>query len=173
MVRRSPQQRRSPRQRRSPQQHTHDTRLETARNAQSKMRRIVRQAGLSPENCRRVQSACVHAAALFAAELWWKGDGIYGTQTHQEDLQKLVSQEARHTTGAFRTTNQGALNMESGLHPAATRLDNGLRRFALGSPASQRGTRHENLPEQIARSETGCSLPLDAGTERKKRSFWR
>ena len=55
----------------------HDTRLKIARNAQSKLRRIVGQAGLSPENCRRVQSACVQAAALFGVELWWKGDGIH------------------------------------------------------------------------------------------------
>ena len=73
--------------------------------------------------------ACVQATA--GAELWWKGDGIHGNQTRQEDLQKLVNQGARHTTGAFRTTNQGALSMESGLRPAASQLDNRLRHFAL------------------------------------------
>jgi len=82
-------------------------------------------------NCRRVQSACVQAAALFGAELWWKGDGIHGTQTHQEDLQKLVNQKARYTTGAFRTTNQGALSMEPGLRPTATQLGNCQRRLDL------------------------------------------
>ena len=35
------------------------------------------------------------------------------------------------------------------------------------------GPRHENSSERIAHSETGCSLFLDAGIERKKLSSWR
>jgi len=86
---------------------------------------------LSPENCRRVLSACVQATALFGSELWWKGENAHGMVGRLEAAQKLVNQEARSTMGAFRTTNQGALSLESGLKPAATQLDNRLRRFAL------------------------------------------
>jgi len=49
----------------------------------------------------------------------------------QKDVQKLVNQEARLTTGAFRTTNQGALSLESGFRPAVAQLENRVRRFAL------------------------------------------
>jgi len=45
------------------------------------------------------------------------------------ELQKLVNQEARAVTGCFRTTNLGALAMESGLRPATAQLDNRQRRF--------------------------------------------
>jgi len=37
----------------------------------------------------------------------------------------------RLTLGAFRTTNQGALSLESRLRPAAAQQDNRLRRYAL------------------------------------------
>jgi len=57
----------------------HDVRIKEARNAQNRLRRLAGQVGLSPENCRRVQAACVQAAALFGAELWWKGDGAQAT----------------------------------------------------------------------------------------------
>jgi hypothetical protein len=46
-------------------------------------------------------------------------------------IQQLVNQEARVITGCFRTTNLGALAMESGLRPAATQLENRQRRFWL------------------------------------------
>ena len=72
-------------------------------------------------------TVCVQAAALFGGVVVERG------QTCQENLQKLVNQEARHTTGAFRTTNQGALSMESGLRPAVIQLGNRLHRFALHS----------------------------------------
>jgi len=70
---------------------------------------------MSPENCRRVQAACVQAAALFGSELWWKGEGAHGTKNRKEDLWKLVNQEVRLTLGAFRITNQGALSSDSAL----------------------------------------------------------
>ena len=46
--------------------------------------------------------------------------------------------------GPFRTTNQGALSLESGIKPAAAQLDNRLRHFASGSRASQEATRPGN-----------------------------
>jgi len=48
----------------------HHDRMKKARNAQTRLRRLAGQVGLSPENCRRVQTACVQAATLFEAELW-------------------------------------------------------------------------------------------------------
>jgi len=63
----------------------------------------------------------------------------------QEDIQKLVNQEARSTLGAFRTTNQGALSLESGLRPATTQLDNRLRRFALRLASLPRGDQARKL----------------------------
>jgi len=37
----------------------HDVRMKIARNAQNRLRRLAGQVGLSPENCRKVQAACV------------------------------------------------------------------------------------------------------------------
>ena len=48
-----------------------------------------------------------------------------------KELQVLVNQEARATTGCFCTTNHGALAMEAGLRPAVAQLENRQRRFAL------------------------------------------
>ena len=101
-----------------------------ARNAQNRLRRLAGQVGLAPENCRRVQ-----AAALFGSVLWWKGDGAHGTKNRQEDVQKAINQEARLTLGAFRTANQGALSLESGLRPAPAQ-----RYWTTGSGASPSGS---------------------------------
>jgi len=65
------------------------------------------------------------------AELWWKGEGARGTVGRANDLHLLVNQQARATTGAFRTTNLGALSMESGLRPAGNQLENRQRWFGL------------------------------------------
>jgi len=73
----------------------HDVRMKKARNAQNRLRRLAGQVGLSLENCRRVQSACAQAAALFGSELWWKGENAHGMVGRREDIQKLVNQEAR------------------------------------------------------------------------------
>jgi len=70
--------------------------------------------GISPANCRKVMTACVQSVAMFGAELWGKGDHVQGTIGRADELQLLVIQEARATTGCFRTTNLGALSMESG-----------------------------------------------------------
>jgi len=85
----------------------HEVRMKKARNAQNRLRRLAGQVGLSPENCRRVLSACVQASALFGSELWWKGENAHGMVGRLEAAQKLANQEARSTMGAFRTTNQG------------------------------------------------------------------
>jgi len=109
----------------------HATRLKSGRNAMNRLKRLTGQMGLSPANCRRVMSACVQSVAMFGAELWWKGGNVRGTTGRAEELQLLVNREARATTGAFRTTNLGALSMESGLRPATNQLENRQRRFGL------------------------------------------
>jgi len=141
----------------------HEVRLKKARNAQNRLRRLAGQVGLSSENCRRVQTACVQAAALFGAELWWKGDNVHGMGGRRDAVQRLVNQEAQLTTGAFRTTNQGALSLESGIKPAATQLDNRLRRFALRLASLPRGDQARRLVEasgssieQRLQSALGC-----------------
>jgi len=109
----------------------HATRLKSGRNAMNWLKRLTEQMELSPANCRRVMSACVQSVAMFGAELWWKGGNVRGTTGRAEELQQLVNREARATTGAFRTTNLGALSMESGLRPATNQLENRQRRFGL------------------------------------------
>ena len=109
----------------------HATRLKSVRNAMNQLKRLTGQMGLSPANCRRVMSAYVQSVAMFGAELWWKGGNVRGTSGRAEELQLLVNWEARATTGAFRTTNLGALSMESGLRPATNQLENHQRRFRL------------------------------------------
>jgi len=112
-----------------------------------------------------VQTACVQAAALFGAELWLKGSDAYGSAGRQDNVQKVINQEARLTLGAFRTTNQGALSLESGLRPAAAQLDNRLRRYALRLASLPRGDQAREMFEamdgegefgQRLRSFLGC-----------------
>ena len=109
----------------------HTTRLKSGRNAMNQLKRLIGQMGLSPANCRRVMSACVQSVAMFGAELWWKRGNVHRTTGCVEELQLLVNWEVRTTTGAFRTTNLGALSMESGLRPATNQLENRQRRFGL------------------------------------------
>jgi len=102
----------------------HATRLKEGRKAMTRLRRLPGQMGLSPANCRKVMTACAQLVAMFGAELWWKGDHVRGTMGQAEELQLLGNQEARATTGCFRTTNLGALSMESGIRAAAAQLEN-------------------------------------------------
>jgi len=109
----------------------HATRRKSGRNAMNRLRRLTGRMGLSPANCRRIMTACVQSAAMFGAELWWKGRNVRGTTGRAEELQLLVNQQARASTGAFWTTNLGALAMESGLRPASNQLENRQWRFGL------------------------------------------
>jgi len=101
----------------------------------------------------------------------------------------VINQEARLTTGAIRTTNAGALSMESGLRPAGAQLDNRARRFALRLASLPRGDQARELIGasdselgQRLQSFLGCwngreetvlmevASPLDASSpSRKKR----
>jgi len=109
----------------------HAVRMKEGRKAKARLHRLTRQMGLSPANCRKAMTACIQSAAMFGSELWWKGDHVTGTKGRAEELQLLVNQEARATTGCFRTTSLGALSMESGLRAATTQLENRQRRFGL------------------------------------------
>jgi len=95
------------------------------------LRRLTGQMGLSPANCRKVMTACIQSVAMFGSELWWKGDRVDGIIGRAEELQKEVNKQAQETTGCFRTTNHGALAMESGLRPETAQLKNWQWRFGL------------------------------------------
>jgi len=130
----------------------HATRLKSGQNTMNRLKRLMGQMGLSPINYRRVMSACVQSVTMFGAELWRKGGNIRGMTGHVEELQHLTNREARATTGAFRTTNLGALLMESGLRPATNQLENRQRRFGL---------RLLSLPQgAIAREAVGASTAI-------------
>jgi len=109
----------------------HSTRMKEGRKAMTRLQQLTGQMGLTPANCRKVMTACVQSATIYSAELWWKGDYTTGTQGRVEDIQWLINQEVRTTTCCFRTTNLGALSMESGLRAATTQLENRQRRFGL------------------------------------------
>ena len=61
---------------------------------------------------------------MSGSELWWKGDHVLGTVGRADKIQQLFNQEARATTGCFRTTNLGAHLMELGFRPATTQWEN-------------------------------------------------
>jgi len=109
----------------------HATRLKQGQKAMTRLRRLTGQMGLPPPNCWKVITVCMQSVAMFGSELWWKGDHVRGTMGQANELQLLVNQEARATTGCFRTTNLGALSMESGLRAVTTQLENRQRRFRL------------------------------------------
>jgi len=109
----------------------HAIRMKEGRNAITRLRRLTGQMGLSPANCRKVMTAYVQSATMFGAGLRWKGDHVTGTQGRAEEIQLLINQETRATTGCFRTTNLGALSMESGLRAETTQLETRQRRFGL------------------------------------------
>jgi len=96
-----------------------------------RLRWLTGQMGLSPANCRKVMIACIQSVAMFGSELWWKGDRVDGTIERAEELQKEVNKQARTVTVCFRTTNCGALAMESGLRLATAQLENRQQCFGL------------------------------------------
>jgi len=104
-------------------------------------------------------AACILSVAMFGSELWWKGDHVRGTIGQVDELQLLVNQEARATTGCSRTTNLGALLMESGLWAATAKLDNRQRRFRLRLLSLRQGDQARDIvgaPTAIARKLTNA-----------------
>ena len=130
------------------------TMMKKGRNALARLRRLAGQMGLISGNCRKVMTACVQSVAMYGTELWWKGAGKQGMTGGAEELQKLVNQEARAVTACFRTTNLGALAMESGLRPAEAQLDNRQRRFSarlLSLPQGSEAQKLVGAPSNIGR----------------------
>ena len=96
---------------------------------------------------------------MFGAELWLKGDYTMGTQGRAEEIQRLANKEARATTVCFRTTNLGALSMESGIRAAAAQLENRHRRFGLRLLSLPKGDQAREVvgaPTQIGRRLTNA-----------------
>ena len=58
-----------------------------------RLRRLIGQMGLSPENCRKAMTACIQSVAMFGAELRWKGENTRGTVGRANELRlwSLVS----------------------------------------------------------------------------------
>jgi len=79
----------------------HATRLNSRQNAMAHLQWLTGRMGLILTNCRRIMTACIPSVAMFGAELWWKGGNVCGTTGRAEELQLLVNQQARATTGAF------------------------------------------------------------------------
>jgi len=100
--------------------------------------------------------AC-HTRDHLGSELWWKGDTAQGTiGSRANELQLLVNQEARATTSCFRTTNLGALSMESGVRAATAQLENRQRRFGLRLLSLSQG----DQAWKVVRAPTGIGRRL-------------
>jgi len=69
----------------------HATRLKDGRNTMSRLKRLAGQMVFSPENCRKVLTACIQSVAMFGAELWWEGTEKQGTIGRANELQLLVN----------------------------------------------------------------------------------
>jgi hypothetical protein len=119
----------------------HPIRLKEGKKALGRLRRLTGQMGLAPVNCWKVMTAYVQSVAMFGSELWWKGDGV--EKKREQELQVVVNKQARAVTGCCRTTNLGALAMESGLRPATAQLEAGNGASAYASSACQMATRLE------------------------------
>ena len=92
----------------------HAGRLKSGRNAMNRLRRLTGRMGLAPANCRKIMTACVQSVAMFGSELWWKGGNVRGTTGRADELQLLVNQQARATTGCFRTQTWERLRWNPG-----------------------------------------------------------
>jgi len=137
----------------------HAIRPKDGKKAMARLRRLIGQMGLSPANCRKVMTACIQSVAMFGSELWWKGGHVPGIVGRADELQLLVNQEARATTGCFRTTNLGALSMESGLRAATTQLENRQRRVGLrllSLPQGDQAREVVGAPTEIGRRLTNA-----------------
>jgi len=145
----------------------HAIRLKNRKNAMAPLCRLAGQMVLTPANRRKVMTACIQSVAMFSSELWWKGDQTQGAVKRANELQLLINQEARATTGCFWTTNLEALSIESGLRPAVAQLENRQRRLGLRLLSlPQGGQVREIVGPKSGRAETHeCSHILGQGGE--------
>ena len=81
--------------------------------------------GLVPGLVRRIQLSVVQSTALYAAELWWKGQ-----KNHEQTIQHMLNRQARSITGMYPSTPLHPLLCEAGLIPASTLLDYRQRSYA-------------------------------------------
>jgi len=117
-------------------------------------------------------TACIQSVTMFGSERWWKGDQARGTIGQVNELQLLVNQEARVTTGCLWTTNLGSgdLSMESGLGPAAAQLVNRLRRFGLRLLSLPQGNRQgRRIGPTTTRKRLESTRPSTRNYCRKRR----
>jgi ribonuclease HI len=118
------------------------SRLQKAQTVEKRVRALCKKQGLAPGLVRRIQIAVVQSTALYGAELWWRGQ-----KEDAQSLQKLINQQARAITGAFRSTPIGPLLKNAGLEPAELVLQTRQRSFAarlLKAPSNQPA--HHVLP---------------------------
>jgi hypothetical protein len=90
----------------------------------NRLQRLSGQMGLSPVNFRKVMTACVQSVAMSGAELWRKGDQLTVPLDGQRICGYSSISKLGRLWGAFQTTNQGFLSLESGIRGASTQLDN-------------------------------------------------
>ena len=90
--------------------------------------------------------ACVHASALYGAEVWWDGRNGSGVKNRCGELQKLENQLGWAITRNFRTTNLGVVMAESGLRPAEILLNNRSRRHVLMLMSLPKEDQAKSLP---------------------------
>ena len=90
--------------------------------------------------------ACVHASALYGAEVWWDGRNGSGVKNRCGELQKLENQLGWAITRNFRTTNLGVVMAESGLRPAEILLNNRSRRHVLRLMSLPKRDQAKSLP---------------------------
>jgi len=105
----------------------------------------VGQAGLSPENYRRVQSACVQAAALFGGVVVERG-------RHPWHLDPPGGPTEAREPGSETPLGRNMGSAQHGIRTPPRGSTVGQPPSPSDSPTSQRGTRHENPSERIARS---------------------
>jgi len=119
-------------------------------------------------------TACIQSVTTLGSELWWrKGDHFRGTIGQAHELQLLVNQEARATTSCFRTTNLGALSMESGLRATTAQLENRQRRFGLRLLSLPLGDQAREIVGRQQRLGGGSPMPLHIQDRRRPQSCWR
>ena len=147
-------------------------RMKKARAAQGRLRRLVGQAGLSP-NCCRVQHSVHSGSGTVWTALWWKRDDEVGTKDNAAKIQVLVNQEARVSTGLFRITFQRGIMMESELRTANAKLNNRKRRCVLRLLSPPRGDQARELARADSTLGKALSLSSNIGDGRKRRFCWK
>ena len=86
--------------------------------AEAKIKELSKVYELFPALLGRIQVAAVQSMTLYGAEIWWRNQ-----KNHQNEIQKLINQQACSITGMYPSTPTSALMSESGLISAHILLD--------------------------------------------------